>query len=620
MCGICGYVSSKKITDINVIKNMNKTLKLRGPDEQNTYIKNNVALGHCRLSIIDPYNGKQPMVKNIAGTDYTIVYNGELYNSDDIRKDLISKGYCFKSHCDTEVILTSYIEYGNKCVELFNGIYAFAIYDQKKDLLFLARDNLGIKPLFYAIYTDENENKNLVFGSEIKAILAYPGIEPKIGKQEVMELIGLGPAHTPGFTYFKDIFEIKAGHYAIFKNQKLDIYKYWDLKTQPCIDNEKLACEHIRFLLEDATKRQLVSDVGICTMLSGGVDSSILTYIANKNIKDLNTFSIDFYGNDKNFIANSYQISRDSDFVKIMLEQLKTKHHTVMFDDSILYKYLDDALIARDMPGMADIDSSMFAFCKSIRESGFKVCMSGECSDEIFGGYPWYYKTHLTNYESFPWALSQDIRETIINQDILKENQLKEYIKYRYDETLANVEVLDKNDKINNKFRNINYLTVKWFMNTLVERTDRMSMANSLEVRVPYADYRIFDYVYNLPASMKLGIKHDDDIPTEKYILRQAFKGDIDDRVLFRKKSPFPKTYDPKYLELVENGLNKILNNKEARLFDIVSKSYVQEILDTKGKNLKENWFGQLMTYPQTLAYLIQIEKWLTMYNIGLAF
>ena len=620
MCGICGYVSSRKITNNEIIEKMNKTLKLRGPDEQNTYIKNNVALGHCRLSIIDPVKGKQPMIKNINNKDYAIVYNGELYNSDDIRKELLIKGYKFNSHCDTEIILTAYIEYGSKCVDLFNGIYAFAIYDEKNDLLFLARDNLGIKPLFYTIYTDKKENKHLIFGSEIKAILAYPDIEAKVGKQEVMELIGLGPAHSPGFTYFKDILEIKAGNYAIFKNQNLDIYKYWDLKTAPCIDNEKLACEHIHYLLEDATKRQLVSDVGICTMLSGGVDSSILSYIANKNVKDLNTFSIDFYGNDKNFVANSYQISRDSDYVKIMLEQLKTKHHTIMFDDSILYKYLDNALVARDMPGMADIDSSMFAFCKSIQESGFKVCMSGECSDEIFGGYPWYYKSHLTNYESFPWALSQDIRESMVNQNILKDKQLKEYIKYRYDETLSNVEVLNKNDKIDNKFRNINYLTVKWFMNTLVERTDRMSMANSLEVRVPYADYRIFDYVYNLPARMKLGLKNDNDTPIEKYILRQAFKGDIDDRILFRKKSPFPKTYDPKYLELVEKNLNNILNNKEAKLFDIVSKSYVQKILDTKGKNLKENWFGQLMTYPQTLAYLIQIQRWLEIYNIKLDF
>lgn len=619
MCGICGYTNqNQKITDKNVIEEMTSSLKLRGPDQKNTYIDGNVAFGHQRLSIIDLAMGNQPMIKDVDGKTYVIVYNGELYNTEELRNDLISKGHQFKSHCDTEVMLDAYIEYGSNCLKLFNGIFAFAIYDKNSDLIFLARDNLGIKPLFYSLVKAIDNTTTLVFGSEIKAILKYPDVEAKIDKQGIMELIGLGPAHTPGFTYFKDIFEIKAGHYAFFKNGKFEQYKYWDLTTAPCYDNEKLAAEHIRFLLEDATKRQLVSDVGICSMLSGGVDSSILSYIAQKYTKDLNTFSIDFYGNDKNFVANSYQVSRDSDYVKIMKEYLHSKHHTILFDDTILFKYLDDALIARDMPGMADIDSSMYAFCKSIHQNDFKVCLSGECSDEIFGGYPWYYKKHLTSYHSFPWALSENIRESIVASNLLKKDELKNYIKYRYDETLKNVEVIDINEKVDNKFRNINYLTIKWFMNTLVERTDRMSMANSLEVRVPYADYRIFDYVYNLPAKMKLGIHSESDTPIEKYILRKAFEGDIPNEVLFRKKSPFPKTYDPKYLKLVEDKLSKIMENKEAKLFEIVSKDYVQQILDTKGKNLTENWFGQLMTYPQTLAYLIQIERWFEIYNVKL--
>lgn len=617
MCGICGYAyENKKIDDDSLIIKMNSKLKKRGPDAQNVYIKNNVAFGHSRLSIIDVALGNQPMIKNINGKNYAIIYNGELYNTDEIRTDLASKGYSFNSHCDTEVVLTSYIEYKEKCVELFNGIFAFAIYDEENNLVFLCRDNLGIKPLFYSLVKEKDDTNTLVFSSEIKAILQYDNIKPILDKQGLMELIGVGPAHSPGYTYFKNINEIKPGHYAIFKNGKLEITKYWDLVTQECPDNEQLALEHVRYLLTDATKRQLVSDVGICSMLSGGVDSSILTAIAKDNVKNLDTFSIDFYGNDKNFVANSYQISRDSDYIEIMKDYLKTTHHTIYFDDVILFKYLEDSLIARDMPGMADIDSSMFAFCKSIHENGFKVCLSGECSDEIFGGYPWFYKPHLTSYDSFPWALSQDIREEIVKPGLLKKNELKEYIKFRYDETLSNVEVLDKNDTFSNKYRNINYLTIKWFMNTLVERTDRMSMANSLEVRVPFADFRIFEYVYNLPAKFKLGIKNEEDIPIEKYVLRKAFEGKIPNEVLYRKKSPFPKTYDPKYLSLVEAKTQSILDNKKSKIFDILSKDYIEQILYTKGKNLTENWFGQLMTYPQTLAYLIQIEKWLEIYNI----
>lgn len=617
MCGICGYMTEdEKITNKDIIEKMTKKLNKRGPDDQNIYIDSNVALGHCRLSIIDVKLGRQPMIKNINENEYAIIYNGELYNTEELRQDLTSKGYKFFSHCDTEVVLTAYIEYGRECVKQFNGIFAFAIYDKKNELVYICRDNLGIKPLFYSLVKNDDLSYTLVFASEIKAILEYPNVKSVVDRQGLMELIGLGPAHSPGNTYFKNINEIKPGYYGIFKSGILTTTQYWDLKTQECIDNENLAIEHVRFLLEDATKRQLVSDVGICSMLSGGIDSSILTYIANENVKDLNTFSIDFYGNDKNFTANSYQVTRDSDFIEIMKDYLKTKHHTIYFDDSILFKFLDSSLVARDMPGMADIDSSMFAFCKSIHQNGFKVCLSGECSDEIFGGYPWFYRKHLTDYESFPWALSQNIREDIIKDGLLKKDELKEYIKYRYDETLNNVETLDKNDNFTNKFRNINYLTVKWFMNTLVERTDRMSMANSLEVRVPYADYRIFDYVYNLPAKMKLGIKNDSDTPNEKYILRKAFEGKIPEQILHRKKSPFPKTYDPKYLELVENEINNIIKNKDSKIFNILSKEYITDILNTKGKNLTENWFGQLMTYPQTLAYLIQIEHWINLYNI----
>jgi asparagine synthase (glutamine-hydrolysing) len=255
-------------------------------------------------------------------------------------------------------------------------------------------------------------------------------------------------------------------------------------------------------------------------------------------------------------------------------------------------------------------------FVKVYTGSGSKVCLSGECADEIFGGYPWFYKPHLVNSDTFPWSLSKNIRQSILKKGLLKDNELFDYIDFRYSETLSEVTYIDKNDTFSNRFREINYLTVKWFMNTLVERTDRMSMTNSLEVRVPYADYRIFEYVYNLPAKLKLGIKNEDDTPIEKYLLRKAFENKLPNEVLFRKKSPFPKTYDPKYLELVENEMMNILSNNKSKILQLIDKEYVQKIIKEKGNNLSQNWFGQLMTYPQTIAYLIQIEYWLEHYNI----
>lgn len=609
MCGFCGYVNyNESITNDKIIKKMNEKIYKRGPNEQNIYIDKNIALGHSRLSIIDVKYGSQPMQIETNNNTYTIIYNGELYNTSDLKKDLQNKGYNFKNNSDTEVILMSFIEYGKTCVNLLNGIFSFAIYDKKNNSLFFARDRLGIKPFFYT-----NTNNTFVFASEIKSILEHPDVDAIIDKESILELVGLGPAHTPGKTFFKNILELKPGHYATLNKSGLNISKYWDLETKECIDSEQEAIEKIHFLVTDSCKRQLVSDVGICSMLSGGIDSSILTKIANDNIDNLTTYSIDYLNNDTDFVSNSYQMTKDSDFVKIMKDYLKTNHKTIKIDNSDLFYLLDDSLFARDMPGMADIDSSMLAFCKEISKD-YKVCLSGECSDEIFGGYPWFYKKHLVEHNGFPWALSENLRGNLIRKDIITQNNLQEYIDSSIKNTLSNVKHLDENDKFENRFRDINYLTIKWFMNTLVERTDRMSMQTSLEVRVPFADHRIFEYVYNLPAKMKLGLNTNTE-PVEKYLLRKAFEGEIPNEILYRKKSPFPKTYSPKYLSLVETKLQTIISNKNSKIHDILNIDYINSLIKNHGKDLKENLFGQLMTYPQTLAYIIQINTWLEKYN-----
>ena len=245
MCGFCGYVNKTEIIyNDKCIKKMNSSLKFRGPNSQNIYIDQNTAIGHSRLSIIDVTNGTQPMIKNIDNNEFVIVYNGELYNTNELRDNLISKGYTFETKCDTEVILTSYIEYKDKCVNYLNGIFAFAIYNKMKNNIFLARDRLGIKPLFYSI-----TNNTFVFASELKAILEHPDINPILDKYGLMELIGLGPAHTPGKTYFKNINEMLPGYIANFSNFTLNEEKYWDLVTKECNDTEKEAISKSMTLL-----------------------------------------------------------------------------------------------------------------------------------------------------------------------------------------------------------------------------------------------------------------------------------------------------------------------------------------------------------------------------------
>ncbi len=609
MCGFCGYMQNDDITEKDTILAMKESIIQRGNSDNNIYINNNVALGHVRLSIIDIKNGTQPMKKTINNNSYTIVYNGELYNTNLLRNILITRGYDFTTECDTEVLLLLYVEFKEKMLRFINGIFAFAIYDENENSIFVAKDRLGIKPLFYTVSNDK-----FIFSSEIKGILASKFISPTMGKEELLELFSLGPAHSPGKTYFKNIFELKAGHYALYKNNTLTINKYWDLEEKKMFDDDSEIIDNVKFLVSDSTKKQLVSDVGMSSMLSGGLDSSIVTKIASDNIKELNTYSINYENNDKDFVANSYQLTKDSDFVKIMVKYLDTNHKTIIVDDNSLFNSLYESVIARDMPGMADIDSSMYVFCKEIAKNDEKVILSGECSDEIFGGYPWFYKEHLKKAKGFPWALSENLRQNLLKENLLNKDDILNYILSSKNHTLKDIRHISL-DSFENEFKEINYLTIKYFMNTLIERTDRMSMRNSLEVRVPYADHRIFEYVYNVDAKLKLGLRNSNEV-VEKYILKQAFKNDIPTDITNRKKSPFPKTYSKTYLLLLEEKLNNILNNPSSRLNEIINVDYVKNLIETHGNELKENLFGQLMTYPQTLAFLIQIDYWLTTYNV----
>lgn len=609
MCGFCGYMQNDDITEKDTILAMKESIIQRGNSDNNIYINNNVALGHVRLSIIDIKNGTQPMKKTINNNSYTIVYNGELYNTNLLRNILITRGYDFTTECDTEVLLLLYVEFKEKMLRFINGIFAFAIYDENENSIFVAKDRLGIKPLFYTVSNDK-----FIFSSEIKGILASKFISPTMGKEELLELFSLGPAHSPGKTYFKNIFELKAGHYALYKNNTLTINKYWDLEEKKMFDDDSEIIDNVKFLVSDSTKKQLVSDVGMSSMLSGGLDSSIVTKIASDNIKELNTYSINYENNDKDFVANSYQLTKDSDFVKIMVKYLDTNHKTIIVDDNSLFNSLYESVIARDMPGMADIDSSMYVFCKEIAKNDEKVILSGECSDEIFGGYPWFYKEHLKKAKGFPWALSENLRQNLLKENLLNKDDILNYILSSKNHTLKDIRHISL-DSFENEFKEINYLTIKYFMNTLIERTDRMSMRNSLEVRVPYADHRIFEYVYNVDAKLKLGLRNSNEV-VEKYILKQAFKNDIPTDITNRKKSPFPKTYSKTYLLLLEEKLNNILNDPSSRLNEIINIDYVKNLIETHGNELKENLFGQLMTYPQTLAFLIQIDYWLTTYNV----
>lgn len=611
MCGIVGWSNLKNnIRDYSdIMDEMIDTLKLRGPDSAGLKTYNHALMGHRRLIIVDPTGGMQPMTKIINNKEYTICYNGELYNTEEVRADLISKGYKFESYSDTEVLLTSYIEYGQKCADYLNGIFAFGIWDEYNQELFLCRDQLGIKPLFYS-YIDGN----LIFASEIKALLKHPYIDSIVDRDGLIELISLGPARTLNGAIFKDIKEIPPAHYLLFNKRGINLNEYWKLETMEHEDDIDTTKKKVRDMLVEIIENQLVSDVPVCTFLSGGLDSSVISSVAfDKFKKDglgvLNTFSIDYKDNEKYFKKNLYEPNSDPEYVKRMVEFLGSNHHNIVLNNIDLAHALDDATKAADLPGMADVDSSLYLFAKEVRKYA-TVALSGECADEVFGGYPWFTREY-DSIEIFPWANSIEYRKNILKQS-LKDLPIEEYVKQTCRDSINKIDKLPKESHDDSIIRELTYLNIKYQMLTLINRKDRMTMSNSLEGRVPYADKRLVQYAFNFPKDIKL--LHG----REKGLLREAVRGIVPDEIIDRKKSPYPKTHNPEYTREVSNMLKKILEDRSSPIHQIIDYDFVSNIVDTGGKSFKEPWYGQLMTGPQVIAYLIQLNNWMKFYNVKL--
>ncbi|WP_077623084.1 asparagine synthase (glutamine-hydrolyzing) [Sediminibacillus massiliensis] len=611
MCGITGWVDFKRDLSAQkeMVRNMAATIQHRGPDEYNEWFSTHAAFGHQRLIVVDPAGGKQPMECSQQSENYVMVYNGELYNTEDIRKELIKYGWSFRSHSDTEVLLKSYIQWKENCVDKLNGIFAFAIWDPAKERLFLARDRLGVKPLFY-----KQEGAGLLFGSELKAILAHDDVRPVVDREGLSEVLALGPSRTPGHGVFKGINELKAAHVGVFDKNGLKTKRYWNVESKQHVDDIDTTARTIRELLTDAVERQLVSDVSLGTFLSGGVDSSAITAIASNYLKkngqkQLSTFSIDYEDNDKYFKASSFQPNSDNAFIKKMVDAFDTEHHNFIMDNETLASLLKRAVELRDLPGMADVDSSLLWFCGKTKQE-VTVALSGECADEIFGGYPWFYREDDLARDGFPWIRSAEVRRSLLTEQWQEKLDLHQYMLTRYHETIKETPAFDGDNEIESQRRQMFYLNMHWFMPTLLDRKDRMSMGASFEARVPFSDHRLVEYVWNIPWEMKTYQGR------EKGILRKALEGLLPDEILYRKKSPYPKTHNPDYKKAVVTWLNGILKDPEARLFELFDRKQIEKIVNSEGNEIDAPWFGQLMTGPQLLAHLGQIDHWLRKYNV----
>lgn len=607
MSGIAGIANYRRnlYSELENLRNMTEILSKRG--NSSLKIKNaEYALFGCTAMIYCDNPDKQiPLSVRRNGTEYTVCFDGLLYNSSELKDALSEKGFRCEDADDAELVLLSYIRWGAGCLNRLNGIFAFSVWNSESRELFLARDRFGIKPLYYT-----QKNGCIIFASELKGILANNDVEAVLDRDGLCEVLGLGPAHTCGCGVFKGINEILPGHFAVYNKNGFNCHRYWVLESKAFMGDFDECVEETKRLCFDAINKQLEQkNRRLAFFLSGGLDSSIITALAAKKFGEgIDTFSLRYIGNDEFFTPTEYQPASDDYFIDIVSRECQTNHNIITVDNDSLIDYLTDAVDCRDLPGMADVDSSLYFLC---REMGTEHngALSGECADEIFGGYPWFHRKEDFDADIFPWSKNTEHRRNLVCSDLLRGEEIVNYAYDKYRQSIAETPVFYGDTPEEKRRREIAYLNIRWFMYSLGARSERIGMNCGLEIRMPFCDHKIVEYMWSVPWDFKAWSGR------EKGLLRTAFEGILPQEVLWRKKSPFPKTHNPEYEYRVRDMACELLNNKNSRIYDIINKDYIFDIAKMSSDYGKP-WFGQLMATPQLYGYLIQLEYWLKKYNV----
>lgn len=614
MCSISGFYNPHEtyLEQENhwrpVLEQMALAGKRRGPDELGLTLWQHLGLAHTRLSVIDPVSGQQPMTRTRAGETFSITYNGELYNAGELKASLTKLGHVFETASDTEVVLTGFMEQGPDFLNQMNGIFAFGIAEKTSRRLWLFRDRAGVKPLFFMPL-----GNTLLFGSEPKNIFAFPDAAPAADRQSLNEIFSLGPARTPGCGIYRGLSEVLPRHVLLCTPEGRNQSAYWRLESHEHTDSFEETVERTSFLIQDAVKRQMVSDVPVCAFLSGGLDSSLVSALCagelRKSGQALTTFSFDFTDNERNFTPNAFQPSQDGPYARKMAEFLGTDHHVLTCTSRMQADGLYASVLAHDLPAMGDIDSSLLTFCSQVKIS-CKVALTGECADEIFGGYPWFHKQECFDCDTFPWTMDLGPRKLLLKDDFLHFLEMDEYVRCAYETSVAETPVFSGDSPKEARRREISWLNQRWFMQTLLNRMDRTSMYCGLEARVPFADHRILEYLWNVPWEMKAkdGIV--------KGLLRQAAADSLPPEILNRKKSPYPKTYDRGYEALLAERMRSVML-ENGPVMEFLDREKLENFLISPSDYGKP-WYGQLMAGPQMIAWLLQVNFWLSHYKVKL--
>ncbi|MEU8266320.1 asparagine synthase (glutamine-hydrolyzing) [Sphaerisporangium sp. NPDC049002] len=616
MCGICGWVDFEGDLQESrdTLRDMTETMACRGPDDEGMWLSPHGALGHRRLAIIDIEGGRQPMVAEEDGEVLAVLtYSGEVYNFQELRAELAARGHRFRTRSDTEVVLRAYLEWGADLGSRLNGMYAFGIWDAREDRLVLVRDRLGIKPLYYY-----PTRAGVLFGSEPKAILANPLSQPpRVDADGLRELLSF--VKTPECAIYQGMYEVRPGGVVTVSRQGVAKDRYWRLEAREHTDDVRTTVHTIRGLLDDIIERQLISDVPLCTLLSGGLDSSAVTALAAKGLRahgkgKLRSFSVDFVGYTENFSPDEMRDTPDTPYVHDLvrhLEDLGVEHTDIVLDSAELMdpKIRAAVLRARDLPvGIGDMDTSLYLLFRAIRAYS-TVALSGESADEVFGGYRWFHDPEAVNAGTFPWLAAHGgarftALEDVLDPGLLAKLDIPGYRAQRYRQALDEVPRLPGESGSQERMREISYLHLSRFVQILLDRKDRMSMAVGLEVRVPFCDHRLVEYVFNTPWSMKTFDGH------EKSLLRAAVTDVLPRSVLERRKSPYPSTQDPAYEKALREEAARLLAGGRLAAEPMIDVNRVRAMLEQPQGTVSRH------DVRAALEGLLQFNAWLEQYKV----
>ncbi|MEV5710692.1 asparagine synthase (glutamine-hydrolyzing) [Actinoallomurus sp. NPDC052274] len=607
MCGITGWVAFGRDlrAEQPTVDAMTETMSCRGPDDRGTWVGRHAALGHRRLAIIDLPGGRQPMSVETPGGPVVMVYSGEAYNFSELRRELIGRGRRFRTDSDTEVVLQAYVEWGDAFVERLNGMYAFAIWDSRENRLIMVRDRMGIKPFYYYETSD-----GVLFGSEPKAILANPLAERTVTLDGLRELFAF--VKTPGHAIWEGMHEVEPGTIVTVGTNGVRTTRYWTLETREHTDDQETSVAHVRELLEDIVRRQLVSDVPRCTLLSGGLDSSAMTAIAAAQLAEVGetvrSFAVDFVGQTENFVPDELRGTPDTPYVHDVAAKSRTEHQDIVLDSDELADpdVRSKVIRARDIPaGFGDMDASLYLLFKAIREHS-TVALSGESADEVFGGYQQFFDPVAQQATTFPWLVrfarhfGED--DSILTPELAATIDLPRYVQDAYDTSVARIQRLDGESDFEWRMRKVCYLHLTHFVRILLDRKDRASMAVGLEVRVPFCDHRLVEYVYNTPWSLKT---YDG---REKSLLRGAARDVLPQSVVERVKSPYPSTQDPAYAVKLQENAREYLSTPDHAVFDIVSRDWLARAVEVDTPQITQ-------ASRHGLERTLDLALWLDMYK-----